>query len=566
MRVEGVATRAGFQTHRLALLSRAPYRVVGFSTGEGAISPRPLLAGDAWITDSRFALPAPAAPAKRLIHVELPPVDAMSQKAIRLWQQQRFDEALREFRLAATKSRNAVAWIDYANGLALSWQGRRAVEAFERAWRIGPQGAVDKAAADRFLALGRFDLAAGFLERIRHRGDAESRHALGLAECLERAGKIEASAESLDAALGRFGPLPELRIFKSKLLRRLGIPDESLALLDAVIADGRLEGRPASSVHYERAACLEKLGRYREVFPALQEAKQPLLALHQDMLEHSTQTLHRLRDDVSKLTREQVRAWRERPAGKPLCLMTGFPRSGTTLLEVILDSHERVITSSEAPIFSDFVLTPECDPNDGSFPAPFDGPKAKALAARYWNYQEGNLGEPGRRLIVDKNPALTPILHHFINVFGSSQLLFCLREPKDVMISCYQQDLPIGRTSVHFLEWRACWEFYRISMEIWLRLRELLDGDFLEVRYEDLVRDHTGTMRGVLDHLGLEWSGRIPGYLEREDGTQVFSPTYADVRAPIHGSAVQRWTRHEQHFGDAADVPFEHPLFRDLGY
>jgi hypothetical protein len=88
----------------------------------------------------------------------------------------------------------------------------------------------------------------------------------------------------------------------------------------------------------------------------------------------------------------------------------------------------------------------------------------------------------------------------------------------------------------------------------------------MEVRYEDLVRDQPGTMRGVIDHLGLEWSDRIPDYLRRAGEMQVFSPTYADVRAPIHSAAVQRWTRHEQHFGDQGGVPLEHPLFRDLGY
>jgi hypothetical protein len=490
----------------------------------------------------------------------------MSQKAIRLWQRQQFDEALREFRLAATKARSAVAWVDYAHALALSWQGRRAVEAFERARQIGPQGAVDKAAADRFLSLGRYDLAVRFLERARDRGDAEPRHALGLAECLERAGKIAEAVEAVDAALGRFGALPDLRIFRAKLLRRLGEPDESLALLDAVISDGRLEGRSASSVHYERAACLEKLGRFAEVFPALQQAKQPLIAHCHEVVKESTRALHRLRDEVAKLTREQVRAWREKPAGKPLCLLTGFPRSGTTLLEVMLDSHEQVLTSSEAPIFSDFILTPECDPNDGGFPAPFDGAKAKALSARYWSYQEGNLGERGGRLLVDKNPALTPIIHYFINLFGDSRVLFCLREPKDVMISCYLQDLPVTKVSVQFLEWRTCWEFFQLSMEIWLRIRDLLDGDFMEVRYEDLIRDQTRTMRGVIDHLGLDWSERIPDYLRQSGGTQVYSPTYADVRAPVHGGAVQRWMRHEQHFGEKAGVPLEHPLFRDLGY
>lgn len=490
----------------------------------------------------------------------------MSQKAVRLWQRQHFDEALREFRLAAAKARSAVAWVDYGHALAMSWQGQRALEAFECARRIGPQAAVDKAAAHRFLGLGRFDLAADFLERIHDRGDAGPRHALGLAECLERAGKTAESATALDLALRRFGPLPELRIFHAKLLRQLGDAEESLAVLDAVTADGRASGWQTSLIHYGRAACLEKLGRFPEVFPALQQAKQPLLAGHGQTLEQSTRSLRRLRDEVTKLTREQVRAWRERPPGRPLCLLTGFPRSGTTLLEVILDSHEAVLTSSEAPIFSDFLITPECDPRDGGFPRPFEGPAAKQLSARYWNYQEGNLGEPRDRLLVDKNPALTPLVHYFINLFAGSRLLFCLREPKDVMISCYSQELPVNKVSVQFLDWRTCWEFFQISMEIWLRVRDLLDGDFMEVRYEELVGDHQRTMRGVIEHLGLPWSEQISGYRGQGGGPQVFSPSYADVRAPIHGSAVRRWTRHERHFGGADGVPLEHSLYRDLGY
>lgn len=495
-----------------------------------------------------------------------PLTEAMSQKAIRLWQRQQFDDAIREFRHAATKSRSAVAWVDYAQALAISWQGRRAVAAFESARRIGPQGAVDKAAADRLLALGRFDLAAEFLERIRDRGDGESRHALGLAECLERAGKPGESAEALEAGLRRFGSLPELRIFQAKLLRHSNHADESLAVLDAVISDDRHDGRFASSAHYGRAACLEKLERFQEVFPALRQAKQPLLAGHEEMLEKSTRSLRLLRDEVAKLTRDHVRAWRERPPGRPLCLLTGFPRSGTTLLEVMLDSHESVVTSSEAPIFGNFIITPECDPQDGSFPQPFEGPAAKRLAARYWNYHEGNAGELRDRMLVDKNPALTPLVHYFINLFAGSRLLFCLREPKDAMISCYSQELPVTNVSVQFLDWRSCWDFYRITMEIWLRIRDLLDGDFMEVRYEDLVGNHENTMRKVIDHLGLSWSDRISGYRGLAADKQVFSPSYADVRLPIHGSAVRRWTRHERHFSEAGGVPPEHSLYRDLGY
>lgn len=493
----------------------------------------------------------------------------MNRKAIRLWEQQDHEGALREFRNTAVKSKDVVAWIDYGNALILSWQGLRAVAAFETARRIGPARAVDRGAADRLLGMRRYDLALPFLERVRAAGDGEPRHAAGLVTALDRASRLEEAQAALKEAISRFGPTPEWRLIEAKLLQRRRIYDEALAVLDQIAAGGvEITNAQMSAVHYERAACLEKLGRFSEVFPTLQLAKAPLLKDHQPILEKSWWSLEILDAQLRELTRDQVRAWRESQPARPhpLGLIGGFPRSGTTLLEAMLSSHERVAISSEAAIFSDFIVNPACDPQDGSFPTTFLRTHVHRLASRYWHFQEGNTGSLDGRLLLDKNPAITPLLHHFVRFFPDARLLICLRDPRDVLLSCYMQQLPLNNVSVHFLDWQETWRLYQKCMEMWLRFRDLLDDGFLEVRYERLVTDPEGEVRKVLALLDLPWSEQLSDYRDHVEERGVYSPTYADVKEPIHKGAMNRWTCHADQFGSPEGVPENNPLFQMLGY
>jgi len=487
----------------------------------------------------------------------------MNRRAIQLWERQDYDVALREFRSVAAKGRNAIGWIDYGNALTLSWQGERAVEAFETARRIGPAAVVDRGAADRLLGMRRYDLALPFLERVRQAGNGEARHAAGLVTALDRASRLDEAQAVLDEAILRFGPTPGWRLLEAKLLRRGRNHDEALVVLDSVANDTGLTNPQISAIHYERAACLEKLKRFAEVFPALRLAKAPLLKGGGPILEKSWRTLEMLEEQVRALTQDQVRGWREPSSAKlrPLGLIGGFPRSGTTLLEVMLGSHEAVAVSSEAAVFSDFIASFLGHSLD-DIPAV----TAYKLISRYWQFQEGNTGPLAGRLLVDKNPALTPLLHTFMRLFPAARLLICLRDPRDVLLSCHMQDLPLNAVSVHFLDWQGSWRFYRTCMEMWLRLRDLAGDGYMEVRYERLVADPEEVMREILPFLGLPWSDRLATYRDHVAERRVYSPTYAEAAEPVHAGAMGRWTHHLAQYGTPDGVPENDPLYRKLGY
>jgi hypothetical protein len=129
-----------------------------------------------------------------------------------------------------------------------------------------------------------------------------------------------------------------------------------------------------------------------------------------------------------------------------------------------------------------------------------------------------------------------------VRLFPESQFLIALRDPRDVIVSCYFQYLPLNPASVSFLTWESTTRRYNLDMGMWLRLRERLDAaSWLEVRYEDVVLDLPATARRALAFLKLPWEEAVLGYRERLATKTVHSPTYLDVAQPIHRRPIGRW-------------------------
>ena len=125
---------------------------------------------------------------------------------------------------------------------------------------------------------------------------------------------------------------------------------------------------------------------------------------------------------------------------------------------------------------------------------------------------EGALRQPiGERLLLDKNPELTMLLPLVARVFPEMRILFAVRDPRDVVISCFVQQLPLNPVSVHYLTLESTAKKYARSMRAWLKIRDMLRNPWIEIRYEDMVADLEGQARKVLEFLGLPWDDVVLG-------------------------------------------------------
>jgi hypothetical protein len=275
------------------------------------------------------------------------------------------------------------------------------------------------------------------------------------------------------------------------------------------------------------------------------------------------------RDMAAMVRQEEVRRWREEMEGVSLgfrpALLTGHPRSGTTLLEHRLERHAGVVALEETNAFAGGSLAAAGFKREELFTAlyPRSTDRVKDARRRYARAAATLHGDPllAENLVIDKNPSLLTHLPLWLRVMPEVRVLLALRDPRDVVISSYFLYLPANSTSVQFLDWETTARHYAEFMQLWLKLRDLLPQDcWLECRYEEMVADADAETARVASFLGVAGEQKEA---DRPSAT-MHSPNYATAARPVHAKSVARWRHYEEQLKTGAK--FLQPFITEFGY
>jgi tetratricopeptide (TPR) repeat protein len=233
------------------------------------------------------------------------------------------------------------------------------------------------------------------------------------------------------------------------------------------------------------------------------------------------------------------------PSPAPIFIV-GMPRSGSTLIEQILASHPQVYGVGERPDFahalSQAIGCPAGEARHIEVDA-LDQLSAAQLAPLGASYlqrvRESVLdADPARfSRITDKYP------FNFIHVglihlaLPNARIIHSRRAPIETCMSNFSRlfhDVPF---SYDLAELGRYYRAYDGLMAHWRAV--LPPGVMLDVQYEDLVDDLTGTVRGMLDHCGLPWDERCLEFHRTK--RQVITASASQVREPIYRSSLNRW-------------------------
>jgi tetratricopeptide (TPR) repeat protein len=494
-------------------------------------------------------------------------------KAMALWGERRFDEALRCFNEAVRQAPNDPSvLIDAARALGSRYQTERSMALLGRALRLGPRRAeVQHAVGESYRMLGRTDDAEACFRRAL-RLVATPHSQLELAKICERRHALDEAADLVAQALrGEPQSSPAL-LLRARIERRRGEVDKAHATLRQLTAATSQPAQVLAEAHGELSILLDGAGEYGQAWDAILKCKQILLGREQAAWIAAQSTLDRCKLMMDALTPEHLQRWRreaEFESTQQLALLTGFPRSGTTLLEQVLAAHPDIVETEEREIFSGEV-----------FPALSEGQLPEAplveildklsqqqiLDARqqYLGTVQAVLGEPiGPRLHLDKNPAMNLMIPPMKRVFPELKLVIALRDPRDVVVSCFLRYLPMNPVSVCFLTLERTVDRFVLDMGAWLKMRPMI-GDWVEVRYEDTIADLRHEAMRILKALDVSWNESILEYLTRNSQKQVRSPSYEEVARPIFTTSIGRWQNYERQLAPILDRLT--PLLTALGY
>ncbi|QNP41792.1 tetratricopeptide repeat-containing sulfotransferase family protein [Lysobacter solisilvae (ex Woo and Kim 2020)] len=246
--------------------------------------------------------------------------------------------------------------------------------------------------------------------------------------------------------------------------------------------------------------------------------------------------------------------------------VVGFPRSGTTLLEQLLDAHAGLSSFDEQPFVQRLAqrLYARADTVQAALRT-LDAPERQRLRASYFADADTVLPAAGDARPVDKNPLnllRLPLLPH---LFPDARVVLALRHPCDVVLSCYMQHFGAPAFAVTFETLEAGAEMYDRTFAHWWRMRDRLALPVHVLRYEDLVADTEAEARRLFAFLDLPWQDDLLRFTERARDRVIGTPSYAQVIEPVNRKAVGRWTAFRAHFGDSALARLE-PWVERFGY
>jgi tetratricopeptide (TPR) repeat protein len=496
---------------------------------------------------------------KRPLLISKGSLDRMLKTVGEAWDRKDFQQAIEIMeRASRLNPSNVGIQLDLARLHGLRYDSAAAERCFEKAARMSPNKTETLAIAGlQCRDFGNFAMSERFYLRALEQKNATPEMFVQLAKLYERLRRMDDAAAMVDRALHLNSNCPEALLTRARLEREAGRLEEAERLIRSFVNKPNPDVWVHAQTWYELGGILDRQGKYDEAIAAFVQAKMLLHPQSERFLAELKVVRKRITDMQTGITAGMLQRWFDNapalPPPRRFALLGGHPRSGTTLLEQVLDSHPEIISVEETEIFHDDAYAPIQNrlPYETpilSFLEPAPNEAIQRARANYFRSAESFLGQPiGNRLLIDKNPSLTFLIPALIRIFPEIKLLIAIRDPRDVVLSCFMQPLRPGQVNSAYQRIQTTVEEYAAMMSLWQTIAPLIKNPCLEVRYEDMVDDLESVARRTLDFLGIQWDARVLGFDEHARQKVVRSPTYADVTKPVYKRAVGRWRNYQKY-------------------
>lgn len=413
--------------------------------------------------------------------------------------------------------------------------------------------------------------AETLLDEILQRSPGQLQAQLQLAAVYERMNRLDDADRLLrrivaDQLLLEESVRKEIAHQQAKLAQRRGDSASSRALLERI--------GPADAgdyVHYfALAESCDKLGDTAAAMQALAEAHvrqgEEMRVVTPSRFEPDAPVLPAA---VTRVTVDEYRAWpklqapesRESPV-----FIVGFPRSGTTLLEQMLDAHPGLQSMDERPFFN--ILSDGLAEFDVQVPQDLyklNQRDCDELRKHYWSLVCEKIPRNWNAQLVDKNPLNMLWVPLIKRLFPEAKFILALRHPCDVIFSCYMQNFRSTVLAMACANLERLATSYVTAMEHWLHHVEVFQPEVLISRYEDLVTDFPGQTQRIAAFLGIDDAAPLQQFAAHARSKAfIGTPSYDQVIQPVNTKAINRWARYRDEF--APVLPIIEPMLRHWRY
>ena len=217
--------------------------------------------------------------------------------------------------------------------------------------------------------------------------------------------------------------------------------------------------------------------------------------------------------------------------------IVGMPRSGTTLIEQILDAHRDAQGAGERTALGQafYRLGGEGAPAVQRIAA-LDAAALDAAARSYLDALHALA--PDKKRVVDKMPGNFNYLGLVGLMLPGAKIIYCARDPRDIGLSIFTFRFHGAHGYAHDL---ADLGWYIAEHErLMAHWKAVLPNPIMTVKLSDWVEDFDGTLARLLAHVDLPADPNCARFYESD--SRVRTVSRAQVRQPVNDRGLGRWT------------------------
>lgn len=249
---------------------------------------------------------------------------------------------------------------------------------------------------------------------------------------------------------------------------------------------------------------------------------------------------------------------------KKFLLIIGFGRSGTTLLQSMLNAHPEIVCPPESHFIENYILPEvkgrairfatfeelahilakdaplqrlEIDAQEALQPF-VKGEQPFSFRDLFIHYLQLYAKEFGKTIIGEKGTVITAYVRELYKAFPDAYVIHIIRDPRDVILS--RMKTPWGQKYSFIIHTRNYYDAYCAAYEN----GPALYGDkYIEIRYEDLIRDPQTQLIILCQKIGLNFHHDMLNYHEKsyEIVSQNEISWKQNVFKPVLQNNTQKW-------------------------
>ncbi len=395
-------------------------------------------------------------------------------------------------------------------------------------------------AATQAGILNDFDVALRCAEAALQAAPGDPVAQLVHGQLLAHYGRVEEAAAEFEHVLARHPGIANGWWMLSRL-RRQTPGANHVASLRALLSRPGLRAADVATAARALHKELDDLGDYEGAWQALAL----MCRARRASLQYSPQDSRQLFDDLVAWNAGEAAAPRVESAGPVPIFIVGMHRSGTTLLEQLLDASPQVLGVGELNDFqaamrhaTDHYCKGTLDRTIVQRAAAVD---FAAVGRRYVEGIAWRLG--GERFFTDKQPANFLNIGFICRALPHAKILHLARDPVEICFSNLRELFSgINEYSYDQRELADYYLQYRRLMAHWHRA---WPGRILDVPYAALTADPEATMRRVAAHCGIDY---VPGMSDPRSSTRVVSTASSvQVRDRVVRRETPKWFPYARH-------------------